>query len=66
MEIGNIITRQELLTQGWTFQQKIMKGSAEIWTKDTSGKTYLQSIIWRVKTQSVYLMWDRIKKGGLN
>lgn len=62
MEIGEKYSRDELIKLGWTKIKAIAKAGCEIWTKDTSGGTYIQKIIWRVKTQSIYLMWDNRKE----
>jgi hypothetical protein len=52
VEIGDKISRQKLTELGWTMTKEIRKASCEIWENDT------QRLIWRVKTEMVYLMWD--------
>lgn len=53
MEIGDKVTRDELKESGWEFQKEILATACEIWTKGTL------RMIWRVKYETVYALWDK-------
>jgi hypothetical protein len=52
MEIGTKISRAELTKLGWNRVKEMAKASCEIWAKGT------ENLIWRIKTEVVYLYWD--------
>lgn len=60
MQIGEKYSRQQLKELGWK-KEADAKGFAEIWTKDTHYGGYQTKVVWRVKTQAIYLMWDKPK-----
>ena len=51
MEIGEKISSQKLTELGWEKIKALAGNSCEIWSKES------QKIIWRIKNESVYLIW---------
>lgn len=58
MQIGDKVSKIKLTERGWKLVKEIAKAGVQVWSNDT------QSMIWRVKTESIYLMWERNMKGG--
>ena len=56
MEIGEKVTREKLIADGWNLVKAIARAACEIWSKDTL------KIIWRVKTETIYTIVDKSKK----